>query len=53
MKIIKKLNRPITSTSANITGSTFPIKNTDIDKNIIDKEYFLFQIVVNNKCSWT
>ena len=36
LEIIKKLNRPITSTSANITGSTFPIKSSDIDKNIID-----------------
>ena len=41
MKIIKKLNRPITSTSANITGSSFPIKNTDIDKNIIDVDFVI------------
>ena len=36
LEIIKKLNRPITSTSANITGSAFPIKSSDIDENIID-----------------
>ena len=50
LEIIKKLNRPITSTSANITGSSFPIKNTDIDKNIIDGvDYYVKSITSDKK----
>ena len=49
LEIIKKLNRPITSTSANITGSTFPIKNTDIDKNIIDGVDYYVESIRSDK----
>ena len=33
-KIIKMLNAPIISTSANISGQPFPVNFNDIDKNI-------------------
>ena len=49
LEIIKKLNRPITSTSANISGSTFPIKNTDIDKNIIDGVDYYVESIRSDK----
>ena len=50
LEIINKLNRPITSTSANITGSAFPFNSSDIDKNIIDGvDYYVESIRVNEQ----
>jgi len=42
LNIISRLNNPITSTSANITGLPFPKSFHEIDKIIIDKvDYFV------------
>lgn len=42
MDIISGLNSPITSTSANITGSAYPKNRHELDKKIVNQvDYFV------------
>jgi len=42
-ELIQKLNRPIVSTSANISGQSIPKQHADIDLKIIDKVDYVFK----------
>ena len=48
LSIIDKLNRPITSTSANLAGSPYPKSKTDINKKIIHGVDYFVETIDND-----
>ena len=51
-KLISKLNRPIVSTSANLSGTPSPRKFSDIAKEIKDNVDFIVEDPINRISQW-